>query len=385
MIINNNREWKYSIPFDSKLYKQVSNFAEQLDSENKYLMQNTIELHRNHFSFEQMYNVYLKVKKDDEKLEQLKQFVYKNNKCLIYCPKELVVYYSNIIKEKHYEDRYFLNKILKYCSNVKPVYIMEKYYKIIFGKYYKSIIKTLNSYSKGKVKPIEEEKVNRYLLIYETEQILRGLRKNLVVQDEFGISKIRECKSLIKTKFGFGSWHSKEVSGENYFTIHSNSYSLTHRQLENMVYSNVYPGKAHLYNNILTPKFNKTFDHGANLLINGWGQYCAWKLKNDTFNKHNKYINSKIIKFLFSKDYDKGLNELYCFLLTNFEKKQAMDMYIMITQYPDKFESYFLGAIAIDLLVKKGFVSEGEDLIKKLKTMDCGDYFANYIKKKEGR
>ena len=66
MIINNNREWKYSIPFDAKLYKQVSSFAENLNGENKYLMQKSIEFYRNHFTFEQMYNVYLKVKKDDD-------------------------------------------------------------------------------------------------------------------------------------------------------------------------------------------------------------------------------------------------------------------------------------------------------------------------------
>ena len=58
-------------------------------------------------------------------------------------------------------------------------------------------------------------------------------------------------------------------------------------------------------------------------------------------------------------------------------------MYIMITQYAGKFESHFLGAIAIETLIKKGFATKGEDFIKKLKDVDCGDYFANYIKKKE--
>ena len=183
----------------------------------------------------------------------------------------------------------------------------------------------------------------------------------------------------IVDEYGYGEWVSKNVSyGANRLFIYSNNYKLTNAELEHMVYFNVYPGIAHMYEYIARPENRIKFDNGATYFINGWGMYAMCRSRNSAYSTSLLIESSIIAKNLLKKNLAKAYEAVYVYLLGKYPKQKAIDYMLDYTQYPGHYLSYVLGGLAFHQMLVHNFANTPEDLLKSLAQINCGDHFAIY-------
>jgi hypothetical protein len=75
-------------------------------------------------------------------------------------------------------------------------------------------------------------------------------------------------------------------------------------------------------------------------------------------------------------DWQRAITNIYFILLNNMGKDEALKYIIEITQYPGRYESYVMGAIATELLIVKKFATSPMGLIDEYKKRNVADLFA---------
>jgi len=248
------------------------------------------------------------------------------------------------------------------------------------GEYYKPVMKFVNKYRKMPIvkvlqKPLKPESYENIARDY-----IHNLQNDLVLTSIYGRSSIRRSVPIsIVDDYGYGEWISKNVSfGTNRFFIYSNNNRLTDVQLEHMVYFNVYPGYGYFYNTVVDEKSNLCFDNGSTYLINGWAMYAMCRSKNTAYSTSMLIEGSVIAHNLLKKNYAKGFEDAYIYLLGKYPKQKAIDYMLDYTQYPGHYLSYVIGAFATEQVINSDFANNPVDYLKTLSTINCGDFFAIY-------
>lgn len=371
--------WKQKLPFDNIVYKDTKRYSLRLNSYEREIMDVEINFYRNHFSLLQAMK-HFKILKSAEEKESFIKAVLKRQENILYIPNCLKTYFKNKIKTEFAEYKAFfeilLNKALKQSSKN----IITPMLKAILGNYYKLVLKKINKYRKMAPIIIRQKTLSPASYENLARNHIYNLQNDLVLTSMYGRSSIRKTVPIsIVDDYGYGEWVSKNVSfNTNRLFIYSNNNKLTDIQLEHMIYFNVYPGYGYFYNTVIDPTKGTSFDNGATFLIDGWAMYAMCHSRNSAYSTSRLIEGSTIVHHLLNKNLEKGLEDVYIYLLGMYPKSKAIDYMLDYTQYPGHYMSYVLGAFAIEEAINQGFANNPVDLLQTLSTINCGDYFALY-------
>ncbi len=375
------KNWKYELPFNNDIYRSVKHFSFLHDKPTRRVMDAQIAFYRKHYSIEQLLNAFKLCKKED--MPHFKQVVLKRREDILYCPLFLQGHYYNRIKSEFAEHREFLVEMLSYATHQNAkTNPMAPLYKLILGNLYAPVKKRIIKYSKRKLVQIANVKMNANNYIPYTQEIIDSLKNDHLAHGIFGDMAEQDIVLNKHRGFGRGEINSKHfyVGNTDLYTIATHDNTLTYEELRHDIYSNVYPGRAHLYNSILN-KSKNNFDLGATFFLNGWDTFTAWHYKQSGYTRNSKTINSKICSYLYKRNYKRALNDIYRYLLSIYPNNKVMEIMIVLTQYAGLFESYIMGGLATEKLIDKGFAGSPVDLLNQYKRVDCGDYFGLYLSK----
>lgn len=364
-------KWKYEIPFNNNVYREIKRYSFNLDEDSKNLLDKEIDFYRHNFSLLQIMEAYDKIGFDDR--EHFIEVVYKRLDGLLYCPKFLKQYFIDLINSKYRENSEFFIHLLTVATTKKAKNVPLKLYKLILGKYYGKVKKMIMRYAsrhysyEPKPKILDSKKFCQKLhSTLSTDRITQGI---------WGEIDDTIINFYVDNSEGFGrlkSNHFTAVSRDSY-TIHEHG-----NNIEYSFYRNIYPGEAHFYNNVL-PYHSRNIDLGSDWLINGWSFFACTHVKKSIHTKNVHSVMGNIMRPILSfSDYGKGLETAYLYMLTKMPKKLAFDTILTITQKVGLYESYVLGGLATELIIDHGFAASPMDLLRRYRRENLGDFFALY-------
>ena len=379
MEVFDGRDWKYKIAFDNGTYKEVMHHSFSYEPNERRILNAQIEFYRKHFTFQQIIKSF-RVLNTDEEINEFKEAVYKRKENILFCPAELRSYYTDMIKKQFKNHSEFLIDMLNFACNqngyknpLMPIY------KKIFGLYYYPMKNKLKKYSKRHLHnyvptPISGET--------EIRKVVKGTMHKLSHDNlSEGIwGKFDEDVRIeYNNDIGSGKVISKQFfkGAKDVYIIQTNENKISYYQLIHGVYRNVYPGRANLMNQIV-PNRGYNFDSGADYIVNGWSTFSAWHIYPSEYTKYMKNFNGRIAYRMLQSNWQRQLSEIYIFLLSRMGKDDAINHLIEITQYPGRYESYVMGAIATELLIKKKFATSPLGLLDEYKKRNVADLFALY-------
>ena len=375
--------WKQKLPFDNIVYKEVKRYSLRLNSYERAIMDAEINFYRQRFSLLQAMN-HFRILKTKLAKEIFIKAVLKRKENILYLPNCLVSHFKKKIKTEFADHQAFFEILLEQAINTKPINPIIPVVRTIMGEYYRPIIKRVNKYSK--MTPIRVVQKTLKPAAYENMARIhiQKLQEDICLSNIYGRSSIRKNVPIsVVDDYGYGEWVSKNVSfATNRLFIYSNNNKLTDVGLEHMIYFNVYPGYGYFYNTVVGEgKQNISFDNGATYLINGWAMYAMCHSMNSAYSNSLLIESATIAKHLLNKNLEKGLEDVYIYLLGKYPKAKAIDYMIDYTQYPGKYLSFALGEFATELVMQNDFAHNPKDYLETLSTINCGDFFALYSKK----
>lgn len=382
MEILKDSQWKYKLPFDNTLYKQVKRYSFDLPKKTQEKMAFEIDFYRTFFSIAQVLDCISKIKTDTQ-LEKFKYAVEKRINCLLYCPDQLVPHFKSLIQTKFEKNKEFLLKLLKHANKYGFIVNPSALYKNIFGKKIYSIIKKkCKKYARRNCELVTSKRVQAGGSKYFVQNLVEELKKDFSVQTLWGKYDIKNFDIIENTDFGYGKWCDEKVSYlNNAFYLNSNMFTAKECDLEYSTFLNVYPGSAHFYSKVLKLEKTNHFDNGALFLINGWSYFAGTHFKPCTYTRNVKYQNCKVCKYLINKKYNqKNIDNIYAHLLSFNSKNNAIQLLINITQYLGLFESSVFGAIAVEYLVDLNHMGP-KNFLNFLSKCNIGNFFEDYLSK----
>lgn len=376
MDIFTNRNWKFNIAFDNSAYKEIVHHSFLYDPKERDILNYQIEFYRKHFTFDQLIRSF-RIIKDSDEVAEFKNTVVKRKTSIMYMPRELKQYYLDIINREFGEHKEFLEEMLLFACNKKcgrnP---MIPVYKKILGCYYNPVKAKLASYAKRRaIKPKTTPCLTDYRAT--TKHIVKDLSLDILNQGIWGKYDVNNLRIECTSEAGTGKFITKHLfDGDiDTFLIQTAGNTISQEELKLSIYGNVYPGRGHIINTLLYKRgFN--FDGGAEWILHGWSVFSAWHIFNTAYTKYSKVLFSKINNFLLHGNYQESLSKMYYFLLGHFSKQEATRLMILITQYPGRYESYVMGALATEQLIVKKFATSPMGLLDEYKKRNLSDFFA---------
>lgn len=378
MDINTVRDWKFNIAFDNSAYKEIVHHSFLYDTKERDILDFQIEFYRKNFTFEQLLKSFRILKTKDE-IDVFKSAVIKRRDNILYIPSELKQYYLDIINKDFKANSEFLKEMLNLaCTKKCKKNPMLPIYKKMMGVYYAPVCKKLKKYARRKaIKPAVERASSGSNYITTAKRIVRDLSSDDLTQGIWGKFTLSNIDIDYNTDPGRGIFLSKYFySGSaNSYIIQTSGNSISSDDLRLSIYGNVYPGCGHLFSQIMYKRgFN--FDCGADFIINGWGTFAAWHVKNNQYTRYQKVLYSTIANLLISGNWQDSLSKIYIYLLGHFSKEEAIRYLVMIVGYPGKFESYVMGALATEQLIARKFATSPMGLLDEYKKRNLADFFA---------
>lgn len=374
MDINTAKNWKFNIAFDNNAYTEILHHSFLYESKERDLINYQIDFFKKYFTFGQLLKTFKQLKGDE--IQSFKDSVIKRKKNILYMPKQLKQYYLDIIKNEFLEHSEFLTEMLLQACNAKSdKNPMLPIYKKILGVYFNPVKNKIANYTKRRlVKPKLTPIKNNYEHV--AQKIINEIKNDELSQGIWGNFGIENLRIISNNDSGKGKYHSRYFySGKtNTYMIQTNSNSLSKEELELSIYLNIYPGRGHILDQLMY-KRSYNLDGGAEFVLHGWSLFSAWHYKNNQFTKYTKILYSRICDPLLHGNYQNGLTKIYNTLLNNFPKEEALRLMILITQYPGKFESYVMGALATEQLIVKKFATSPMGLIDEYKKRNVSDFY----------
>ena len=380
MNILDGRDWKYKIAFDNGTYKEVMHHSFSYEPKERKILNTQINFYRKHFTMQQIINSFNYLNSDEE-IEEFKEVVYKRRDNILCCPMELQQYYTKIIKKFYRSHSEFLMEMLHLACNKKvgknpliPIY------KKIFGVYYAPMKAKIKNYSRRPFQKYDPTPVSGEA---EMKKIVKGtlnkLKSDTLSTGIWGDFEEGDIRLEYNNDMGEGKVVSKQFykGSRDAYIIQTNENKITYYQLVQGVYRNIYPGRAHLFNTII-PNRNYNFDSGADYVVNGWSTFSSWHIYPNAYTKYMKRISGRITYKMLQGNWRKSLTDIYLFCLGIMKKEDAIQYLVEITQYPGRYESYIMGAIVTELLIKKKFATTPQGLLDEYKKRNVADLFALY-------
>lgn len=361
-------DWRYHIFFDEQLLEDVKIFMKRLEPNEEKIYEEIIRFYTSFYSFQ--------ILLDDiaEQPDQTEAFIAKAVKCIdkvIYIPATLIEYYeekiaalsvSDEIKEK-------LDKILAYAQNAKLVY---KEYLELCAKIYGDSFEQMKEIA---VREGEQVVVLRGESVACTmrdvfEDMYAENRKDSRLTEQFGASVLSDFQVEVMPGQSFAEWWDAEIAEGDTDTLilYQNEDSQYYNDLKYTVYHETYPGHGQFYQT-LSDRTEKSFDHGAISLIEGWATYAEWHAKDSEYIRAVRKNALCFLSVLISNPFEM-VDEILIQnkLKQGYSRDLALQSVINATQRIGFVECYYYGALWL----------ENHLQMKNIKPKD----FLNMLKKK---
>lgn len=374
-------DWKYKLMLSESTFERVQSFVKELKIEERRIYQSIIDYYSSFYSFDTFLDLIIESGTQSKRVIEIAS--KKIDKALR-VPKILKDYYEEKIKTNFSEDEgireYLNNMLLEIIDDRKSCRSTDEIQNIIFGKYYTGIKSSLldSKVITEKVKQlIEVDDVKMYV-----QQLLANIKNNQDIIAKFGRCMIQDYNINVIKGSGFAEWWDKDLIGEmkDLLVLYDNMDALNKDDFEYTIYHEIYPGHGQFYNYArINSNIIPNFDHGAMSLIEGWATYCEWNV-NDTFYSNSLRERGKEflrISLLDNRECIEKIKYIYeNKLKRGYTTDQAINSVLYFSQYPGFLESYYLGAICIEEMIRNNVFDRPIQFLEYLKDKTWGELFA---------
>jgi len=376
------KDWRYKIAFDKSCLNDVKQFANNLTSKERSIINSEINFFNKYFSLEQVID-HLKTFTSKEEFDHFTKFLKSNLQNLLFIPKELKDYYKDKIMSCKPIYKSLLTFLLEVGLKSKTFAPVKSYYKTVLGAFYGKVIKKCKNYAKNYKFNIQPKLLEEYEVRTSLDELQKKIEKSASTLNLWGGDHKIDYILKFNNSFGFGKFRSNITSElTNTFTVNCPNGKVDQNDLHMQYLSNVYPGYAHFVNRQFLDTTSRHIDFGASFVINGWSTFSAWHIFPSMYTKNLKFINAKIIKMMLSGLSSKTFSNIYLFLINSYSEDVAKKILMQLSQLPGKFESRFLGAIATEIVIDNNYAINPNNYLQRLAKCNITNYFTNLNKLK---
>ena len=379
MKILNEWDWKYRIFLSEEVNAKVNAFIEKLKTAEQDIYKGIADFYRGFYSFDMLLEM---LQTDAIQQEQLLSLAEGHSEKALRIPGILETYYIEKIDETFSDVPFIQARLKELLANI----ISDESYKntdsiqgLIFGKYYDDIKKEIMN-----VGPIFE-KTEHYIEIGDINaraiELIESVKSDPHIVEKFGEYCIQDFDIDIVAKIGFAEWWDKDLLGKekDLLVLYDNKDALNTIDFEYTIYHEVYPGHGQFYN--FARKYKDAipcFDHGAMSLVEGWATFSEWNVKESAYAQTLKNRGKNLLNLSLCMSDDNGkIKKVYDnYVNMNYSRDQALNVVRYLTQYPGFLESYYLGALCIEIMIEKGPFDSPVGFLEYLKDKTWGELFA---------
>lgn len=349
-------DWKYRLFFDDSVKEALNQWKRKLSCDETKVYEDVEDFYLSFYSFGILWDLIV------ENLDKSDYFIekaIKNKTMIIKTPKCLIKYYRGKIRDSFGRTKKAerLIGLLNFSENGKE--ISSEYWNLIrklFGKTYKNIISHFSAKDfDHTMKTLPKQKIITGNCEEMFHAIYGSISGDPKMQEMFGVSAIQDFGTQIIDGTGYGEWWDREISdtGEDELVLYTNDNQVKSEDYKYTIIHETYPGHGHFYNYVRAE--NDCMDHGAMGLIEGWATFCEWNTYPSKYVDAIKH-NAKVFLWeSFNLSLDSFADSI---VERNKKKKKPLRKYvnnlIYATQYIGYIESYYLGALWLELLFKDG-------------------------------
>ena len=380
MEVLNVWDWKYKLILSDSINQKVRNFIKILQPEEKKIYEAMIDFYSGFYSFDVLLNL---LQEDEAEQDKIINTAQKNIGKALKVPSVLKEYYKKRINSAFFQNNKLkeqLDQMLTFLMDEKAFIETDEIQKVIFGPYYSGMKKAIA------IQGPLTEKTRNLLKISDIEfylnDFLSKIRKDETIQLEFGKYIIPEYDTYVKEGAGFAEWWDRDLINKqrDLLVLYKNKDSLNLDDFEYTIYHEIYPGHGQFYNFARQASdFIPNFDHGAMSLIEGWATFCEWNVKETNYarslrERGRRFLN---ISLLQQSSAEQKISSLYQNMLERgYSVDQAVNTILYFSQYPGFTESYYLGAICIEEMIRNKVFRKPVDLLQYLRNRTWGELFA---------
>ncbi len=174
---------------------------------------------------------------------------------------------------------------------------------------------------------------------------------------------------------GYGEWWDRDLLCENMdkLVIHANDDFMYLNDLRYTLAHEIYPGHGHFYRTLAHN--SHAFDHGAMSLIEGWATFVEWhSVQSDYSRQIREYDCALLTQCLLLNGNELANNVLSLRKSLGFSHESNIRTALYATQYIGFLESYYLGALWVELFLSESAIKP-LDMLNNLSNRNVGDFF----------
>lgn len=373
-------DWKYRIFFDDSIKEQLNTWLNSLVPNEVDIYNEIQSFYCSFFSFGILWDL---IVEDNSKADEYIEKALQNKALIIKTPNSLMRYYKKQIRESRQtaDTKNKLKELLDFSKQGREIrFDYWAFVAKLFGNSFENIIKNFSSQS------FDCSFVNlprQHIVEGNCKEIFENIYYEItidtVMQEKFGVSAIQNFNTQIIDGNGYGEWWDREISdsGKDELILYTNDSKVKSEDYRYTIIHETYPGHGHFYNSVRAE--HNSMDHGAMSLIEGWATYCEWNTFPSTYVdaiKHNALVFLWESMNLSCNDFaDSIVNR-------NKKKKKPFKKYvtnlIYSTQYVGYIESYYLGALWMELMLNNGNLTP-KSFLDMLSKNSKGEFFRLWL------
>jgi hypothetical protein len=375
-------DWKYKVFFDSSLKSELLNYSKKLKPNEATILLKIIDHFKSFYSFGMLLDY---LTEHPTKADETFNLALKNKHKLLYMPDKLYDYYLTQLNSGKLSQKDELEELLNYANKNGQVLLNHSnHFKIIFGSYYDKIIARYEFFNKQNITPHKSNLITLNKPENEVKKYLTKISSTKSIVNDFGKNILPDYTIEVKDEDGYGEWWDKEVSDleRSKLIIYKNSFALNEYDFEYTIYHEVYPGHGHYYARTKQNN-NKSFDNGAMFLIEGYATFVEWNSIKNSYTNNLRISACKYLKTVMEPNFKNAIDN---FIANNktMDKNLLTSKLIRLSQYPLFQESYYLGALLIEIMLENKLFENANEFLEFLNNNNCGEFFALWVKEKEG-
>jgi len=371
-------DWKYRIYLDERTLQQVRQWITQLTPREAEIYEQLLQFYLSFYSFGVLLDLCIE---SPDRAGHYLEIAASHPEDLIRTPQVLVPYYKRTIRNFAHPTQQSILLHLLTCS-LHAREIREEYWALtaaLFGSAFPQMQQTFNSAQYSHCIPLPRQANLRDHCDALYAAFFQQITQDPHLIQQFGPCAITSYHQKIVEGTGYGAWWDREISssGEDELVLYTNNGIVKKDDYLYTILHETYPGHGHFYNTVRAD--NDQMDHGAMHLIEGWATYCEWH----TY--PSPYVNAVYhndMAFLYrSLHYstDGIASEMY-----QRKRRQGKTVAQMApsiayaTQYIGYLEAYYLGALWIELAVRRHYHTPKE-FLQMLATHNKGEFFSLWL------
>ncbi|MBZ4663585.1 MAG: hypothetical protein JG776_1300 [Caloramator sp.] len=384
MKVLNIWDWKYKLLLSESTFERVKFFINDLEIEEQKIYKSIMDYYNSFYSFDVFLNLILE---SNEESKRLIQTASKKIDKALRVPEILRGYYMEKINTSFIEDegikKYLNDMLIEIIDDQKSCVNTSEIQYLIFGKYYKEIKKVLlesTVISEKSKQIIKVDDMKNY-----AEQLIDNIKNNDEIISKFGICIIKDYNINVIKGNGFAEWWDKDLTGEekDLLVLYDNKDVLNKDDFEYTIYHEIYPGHGQFYNFVrINSNIIPRFDHGAMSLIEGWATYCEWNVTNTLYSNSLRERGKEFLRIslIENKNCKDKINYIYeNKIKRGYTIEQAINSVLYFSQYPGFIESYYLGALCLEEMIRNKVFNKPVDFLEYLKGKTWGELFALWV------